>query len=90
MTNYCNPNTEIIQYADDKLIFPADKNPSTASTEKETQIERPSSYLEKNKLQLNALKTESVIFSKHANPGNLKISIKVEETIHASKFMKYL
>ena len=42
-------------------------------------------------MQLNALKTELVSFSKHANPGNLKMWIKVgEETVHAGTSLKYL
>ena len=91
MTNYGTPNTEIIQYANNTLIFAADKNPSTATEVIETQIERLCSYFEQNKLQLNALKTEFVILSKHASPGNLKLSINLgEKTIHASKYMKWL
>ena len=91
MTNYCNRITEIVRYADDTLIFVADENPSTASEAIETQTERLCSYFEKYKLQLNALKTEFVIFGKYPNPRNLKMSIKVgKETIHASKSWKYL
>ena len=42
-------------------------------------------------MQLIALKTQVVILSKHANPGNLKLSIEVgEKTIHSSISMKYL
>ena len=90
MTNNCNSNTEVIQYADDTLIFAADKNPAIASGAIATQIERLRSYFEKNNLQLNVLKTEFVIFSKHANPGNFILSINIDETIHASKSMKDL
>ena len=47
MTNNCYPTTENVQYADDTLIFAADKNPSTAGEAIETQIERLCSYFEK-------------------------------------------
>ena len=91
MTNNCNPSTEKIQKADSILIVEADKNSSTASEAIETQIERLCSFFKENKMQLNALKTESVIFSKHTYRGNFKTPIKVgKETIHSSKSMKYL
>ena len=87
---FYNPNTEILQYAEDTLIFAADNIPSTTREIIETQIERLCN-VGKNKLQLIALKAEFVLFSKHANPGNLKMSIKVgEERIYASKSMEYL
>ena len=89
--NFYNPNTETIQYADETLIFAADKNLSTASEVIETQIERLYSYFGEKNMQLKALKTEFVLFSKHANLGNLKMPIKVEEeTIHANKSINYL
>ena len=91
MTNYCNLNTEIFQYAVDRLIFTGDKNHSNAKEATETQIERLYSFLQKNELQLNALKTKFLKFSKDGNPGNLKMSIKVgEDTIQAGTSMKYM
>ena len=47
MTNYCNPNSEMIQYDDDTLIFSADKNPFTSNEAIKKQIERLCSYFEK-------------------------------------------
>ena len=76
MTEYCNPNTEIIQHAEDSLIFTADENLSTASEAIETYTEPPCSYFKKNNLQLNSLKTRFVKFSKHANPETWKYQLK--------------
>ena len=83
---------EKIQSADNTLTFSADKKRSTASPAIKRQIERltSTSYFEKIKLQLKALKTELVTFSQHANPGNREMSIKVrEQKIHASKSVEY-
>ena len=46
LTNYCNPNTEMDQYADDKMIFAADKNRSASSEPIESQSECICFYFE--------------------------------------------
>ena len=44
MTNYGNPNNQETQYAQERQIFPADKNPFTSSEAIETQTERLCCY----------------------------------------------
>ena len=91
MTKNYMPNNEIIQCTDDTLIFASVENPSTASETIEAQIEHLCSFFRKMKLQLNTLRTEFVVISRHAHPGSSKMSIKVgEEMIHANKSFKYL
>ena len=90
MTNYCIPNTKKNQYVDDTLFLAAYKNLSTANQPQKYKL-NVHSLISKKMLQLKASKTEFVLLSEHANPGNLRMSIKGgEETIRASIFLKNL
>ena len=88
MTSYCNPNTEIFQYADDTPIFAQIKTLLLGVKPLKHKLNVYALFFEKIRLQLSALKRKILLFNKfELEPRKLEV---VEETIHNSKSMKYL
>ena len=72
MINYCYPTPGTIQYASDRLIFQADRNPSISSEAIERQIECPYSYLE-NKIATECIENRILDSQQTRQPRNFEI-----------------
>ena len=64
MENFITDNCEIIQYADDTILFVSNKNPNTAASILEANIQSISTYLQSHKLTMNTDKTKFLISCK--------------------------
>ena len=85
-------NCEIIQYADDTMLFTADSNLDTACSNIEKGIEKTTEYFQSHFFEVNADKTDLLILNKPIhNTLTEKKSIKVSnESIIPSSNIKYL
>ena len=63
-------NTNLIQYADDCVIFSADYQSNVAKHNLQISIDKFIQYFQSHELNLNAAKTEYIWFAKKNDPRN--------------------
>ena len=83
---------QLIQYADDTMVYAAHKDENIAIQNLEKNIKNLVTYSERHRLTINADKTEFIIFCKVSTNNtmrNFEIEVK-NQIIENSKSIKYL
>ena len=92
LIDYLPKDTQIVQYADDTMVFSSNKCLKVANGKVENAVNFLFKYFESNRLKLNCGKTELNIFckkSKVVDTKNISMTVK-DNVIQSKEAVKYL
>ena len=92
MIDYLPKDTQIVQYADDTMVFSSNKCLKVSNGKVENAVNILFNYFECNRLKLNCDKTKLIIFckkSKVVETKNISMTVK-DNVIQLKEAVKYL